>query len=142
MHMTCGRRAYPSDLSDEEWERLRPLIPEPSTDGRPAEVPRRELINAMLSLVRSGCAWRLLPHDLPAWKTVYHYFRLWQRAGLWQKIMDVLREEVRAQMGRERTPSAAIIDAQSIKSSAVRGPEKGYDGAKKNQGAQTSPLRG
>ena len=141
MRTTMGRRAYPSDLSDEQWVLLEPLIPQPSTQGRPAEIERREIINGILYVLRSGCPWRHLPHDLPAWGTVYYYFRRWLREGVWDHVLKTLRMEVRKKQGRNDEPSAAIIDSQSIKTSAVRGPEKGYDTGKKNLGAQTTRPR-
>lgn len=141
MRTTMGRRAYPSDLSDEQWVLLEPLIPQPSTQGWPAEIERREIINGILYVLRSGCPWRHLPHDLPAWGTVYYYFRRWLREGVWDHVLKTLRMEVRKKQGRNDEPSAAIIDSQSIKTSAVRGPEKGYDTGKKNLGAQTTRPR-
>ena len=140
MRSTMGRQAYSSDLTDKQWEILRPLIPLPSLQGRPPTVERRELVNAMLYVLRSGCPWRLLPHEFPAWGTVYYYFRRWQREGVWEQILQTLRMQVRQKEWREAEPSAAIIDSQSIKTSAVRGPEKGYDAGKKNLGAQAAPA--
>jgi putative transposase len=141
MRMTMGRRAYPSDLTDEQWELLAPLIPEPSLDGRIPELSRREIVNGILYVLRSGCPWRLVPHDLPAWGTVYWYFRCWRDEGVWDQVLQTLRCEVRIKQGRNAEPSAAIIDSQSIKTSAVRGPEKGYDVGKKNVGPQKTRPR-
>jgi transposase len=140
MRSTMGRPAYSSDLTDKQWEILRPLIPPPSLEGKPASVERREIVNAMLYVLRSGCPWRLLPHEFPAWGTVYYYFRRWQREGVWEQILKTLRMKLRQQEGRHAQPSAAIIDSQSIKTSAVRGPQKGYDAGKKNLGTQTAPV--
>jgi transposase len=137
-----GRRAYPSDLSDEQWAILEPNIPLPSLEGRPPIAERREIVNAILYVLRSGCPWRLLPYEFPAWGTVYYYFRRWQREGVWDRTLKALHMEVRQRDGRNAEPSAAIIDSQSIKTSAVRGPEKGYDAGKKNLGAQTTRARG
>src|SRR3989440_7153152 len=138
MRSTMGRQAYSSDLTDKQWEILRPLIPLPSLQGRPPTVERREIVNAMLYVLRSGCPWRMLPHEFPAWGTVYDYFRRWQREGIWEQVLRALRMQVRRKQDRDEEPSAAIIDSQSIKTSAVRGPEKGYDMGKKSLGAQTT----
>src|ERR1044071_4006168 len=100
-----NRRAYATDLSDAEWLQLEPLIPEAKPGGRPRKYPMREVLNAIFYLVRAGCAWRLLPHEFPRWKTVYHYFRDWRQAGLWEQIHTQLREQVRLRAGREATPS-------------------------------------
>src|SRR5215470_3040248 len=126
----AGERIPPS-LSDEQWAVLEPFIPQPSTQGRPAEIERREIVNAILYLLRSGCPWRHVPHDLPAWSTVYSYFRRWRLEGVWDRVLAALRMQMRSRQGRHAEPSAAIIDSQSIKTSAVRGPEKGYDTGKK-----------
>lgn len=135
------RQPYPTDLSDAEWDQIVDLIPEPSTEGREATIERRELVNGMFYMVQSGCSWRMLPHDLPCWSTLGHYFRLWKREGVWQRVLDRLRQRVREQAGREREPSVAVLDSQSVKTSAVRGPEKGYDAGKKNLGPQTTDAR-
>ena len=97
-------------------------------------------MNAILYVLRSGCPWRLLPHDLPAWGTVYWYFRRWRDGSIWDEVLVALRMEVRIKQGRNPEPTAAIIDSQSIKTSAVRGPEKGYDAGKKNLGPETAPA--
>lgn len=114
-----SRRASPTDLTDAQWAILEPLVPAPTPGGRPPAHPRRELVNAMLSVLRSGCSWRLLPHAFPPWQTVSHSFRLWRLDGTWETIHTTLR----VKMGRNATPSAAILDSQSVKTT-----EKGGSG--------------
>jgi putative transposase len=134
------RRAYPSDLTDAEWEILEPFIPEVSEDATVPTISRREIVNGILYVLRSGCPWRLMPHDLPAWGTVYYYFRIWRIAGIWDTAMEALRKQLRQKQGRDEEPSAAVIDSQSIKTSAVRGPEKGYDAGKQIWGRKRHLL--
>jgi transposase len=141
MFSTHLQRAYPSDLTDAQWELLAPLIPPLKPDAAYHLHERREIVNAILYVLRSGCPWRSLPHDLPAWGTVYYYFRRWQREGVWDRVLESLRMQMRTKQGRDAQPSAAVIDSQSIKTSAVRGPEKGFDTGKKNLGAQTTRSR-
>ncbi|HMM73844.1 MAG TPA: IS5 family transposase [Rhodocyclaceae bacterium] len=122
-------RRYPSDLTDEEWERIAPLMPRPGRRGRPREVDFREVINAVRYLVRSGCGWRMLPIHFGAWQTVYGWFRELARRFLFQTIHDIELMLDRERQGREQSPSAAVIDSQSVKAPSAR--ERGFDAAKK-----------
>ena len=123
---------YPSDVTDKQLQLIERLLPKPSKVGRPP-VDRREVINAICYVVRSGCQWRMLPHNFPNWSTVYGIFRRWRLSGLWQKIHDTLREQVRRAAGKKSTPTAAIMDSQSVRT-AEEGEERGYDAGKKNTG--------
>ena len=120
MIIQITRQSYPTDLTEQEWKILEPLLPLASTRGRPMEYPMREIINAIIYFLRAGCAWRMLPHDLPPWQTVYYHFRKWQKDETWEKLNTTLREQVRQKEKREPTPSAAIIDSQSAKTTSVR----------------------
>jgi transposase len=111
------RKAYPSDLRDGEWAILAPLVPAVKPGGRPARHSRREIVNAILYVVRGGNQWRAMPHDLPPWQTAFSYFRIWRNDGTWERIHTALRERTRQHLGRQATPSAAILDSQSVKTS-------------------------
>ena len=119
-------KRYASELTDDEWALLAPLLERPRRDGRgrPRTVDRREVVNAILYVLRTGCQWRFLPEGFPSWQTVYWYFTRWTDDGTWERVNDQLRREWRVQQGRDAEPSAAIIDSQSAKTT-----EKGAIGA-------------
>ena len=135
---TPTRAAYPTDLTDAQWERIAPLVPPPKPGGRPVSVSRREILNACFYVTRNGCTWRALPHDLPKWQTAYHYFRIWGNDGTWQRIHDALVVQVRVAAGRDPSPSAAIIDSQSVKTTETRGSSGGMTVASRSQDANAT----
>jgi transposase len=115
------RKKYPTDLTDQEWQILEALVPAIKSGGRPANYTRREILNAILYVLRSGSQWRMLPHDLPNWQTVYTYYRNWRLDGSWQRIHEALRKALRAEEGHHPEASAAIMDSQTAKTTEKGG---------------------
>jgi putative transposase len=137
--MSSPPRLYPTDLSDAEWALLAPLIPSPKPGGRPPKWTRREILDGIFYVVRSGCQWRLLPREYPPHKTVYHYFRLWRLDGTWDRLHTTLRVMERRRQGRNPQPSGCILDSQSVRTTGAGG-VRGYDGAKKLNGRKRHLL--
>jgi putative transposase len=131
---------YPSDLSDEEWAILEPLLSSAEKRGRPPKWSQRHVADAVFYLLRSGCAWRMLPREYPPWQTVYYHFRKWRINGRLHQAHDRLREAVREAEGRNQDPSAAVIDSQVVKTTPVGGSARGYDGAKRLSGRKRHIL--
>lgn len=135
------RNRYPTDLTDDQWDRLEPFLPADKPGGRPRAVPIRELLDGYWYLLRAGCSWRMLPHDFPPWSTVYSQIRRWRQDGVWERVHERLREELRVAAGRPTEPSAAVLDSQTVKA-ADRAGIRGYDGGEKNRRPQAARAGG
>ena len=133
-------QSYRTDLTDEQWELLQQLIPTAKSGGRPRTVNMRGVINGIFYVLVAGCAWSLLPHDFPKWKTVYHYFRQWRINGDWERIHEKLRQWVRVMEDRHPSPSAAILDSQSVETATMIHLEVGYDSGKQVKGRKRHLL--
>lgn len=133
-----GRRRYDTDLTDVQWELIAPMIPDARAGGRPRKATSRELVDAILYFLRAGVAWRLLPHDLPPWQTVYYYLRRWQKEGVWQHIHHALVLADRERCGRQASPSAAILDSQSVRTADQKGAKRATMRARRLPGASAT----
>lgn len=116
------RQAYPDDVSDAQWARVEALLPAPARSGAPPRYARREMLNAMLYVLRTGCSWRHLPHEFPPWGAVWQQWRRWRDAGVFERLLHALRARARREAGRRVSPSAAVLDSQSVKSTEKGGP--------------------
>ncbi|WLT38793.1 IS5 family transposase [Synechocystis sp. B12] len=133
------REFYSTDITDSQWQLVEPHLPKAKTGGRKRKTNLREILNAIFYMLRTGCAWRLLPHDFPKWRTVYGYFQQWHEDGTWKKLNRIFREKVRLKAGRNTHPSAGCLDSQSLKKAGT-GQETGYDGGKKVNGRKRTIL--
>jgi putative transposase len=135
----AAKRVYDTDLSDDAWSLIEPMLPVPRFGGRPRTTNVRAVLNAIFYLLRTGCQWRLLPREFPVWGTVYHYFRSWDNAGVWTYVQRTLYEMTRIQAGRSACPSVVIMDSQSVKTTE-RGGVRGFDAHKRVKGRKRHIL--
>src|SRR3954453_18478012 len=135
------RRSYATDVTEAQWRVVAPWLARPAGPGRPTRVAVRQVLNALLYQARTGCPWRLLPHEFPHWTAVRYYFDKWAADGTWEAVNRRLVEQARGQRGRAAQPTAAIIDSQSSKTTEAGGP-RGFDGGKKGAGPQAAPAGG
>ncbi len=132
-------KKYPSDLTDSQWHHIKDLFPAPKETGRPREVDFREIVNAILYLLFTGCQWRFIPNDYPNWRTVYGYFQAWQQDGTWFRTHETLRSQLRRKRGKHKHPSAGSLDSQSVKTTSVPS-SRGFDAGKKVMGRKRHIL--
>ena len=134
------RKTYPTDLSDAEWTSLRSYLPSPIAEGRPRIHSLRAILDAIFYVLKSGCHWRLLPHDFPPWSTVYYHFRRFRLKGLWSLILKVVHAAERKRVGKDPRPTAAIMDSQSVKTVEESAHPSGYDAHKNIKGRKRHLL--
>jgi putative transposase len=134
------RKPYPTDLSDAQWTRLRSYLPTPKAGGRPRTHSLRDVFDAIFYVLKSGCHWRLLPHDFPPWSTVYYHFRRLRLTGSWSLILKAVRAAERKRVGKNPQPTAAIVDSQSVKTTEESAHPSGYDAHKNVKGRKRHLL--
>lgn len=135
------QRRYPTDLTDSQWAVLAPLFPDAEPGGRPRKADKRKIVEAIFYILRASCAWRLLPHDFPPWQTVYYYLRRWEREGVWSRVHHTRVMADRERAGREASPSAAIIDSQTIRTADQKGDARATTPESTSTGASAAKQR-